>query len=348
MRSIAILVYLSVLFSGCTTAGMVSESVEPTAGKDVQYSAVYVIHADGDYLYYDNERKPRQADRKVLEEAKITGERAARGEVFIFHQLPERKILWLFPKKDRRLLHYRNGELVRTQRYSPKTDEIVLSAEAELYRRYSGETSPDSLHRFFFYFGHKIPEEGGRVYHQTLADKGMNIRKFGESVGHFLPSEDYKFDLTALSTCDNGSPSTVHFLQDHTRFLLASPQNLHLSHLDTGALELLEKEEDIPPEKLAKAMAEDTYNRLSDLQTAVTLTLYDMRQVGEYISELATAYRSYLDERDFNRYQENTDCSDLSFFNRFDAGTGIVKWYKPPAFGRKAHKKTHSGWGCVE
>ncbi len=347
MRLIA-LFSLTALFAGCTTAELITGSGQPAAGENIRYSAVYVIHADGDYLYYDNERNPRQADRKVLREAKLMGEGAAGGEVFIFHQLPERKILWMFPKKDRRLLHYRNGELVRTQRYSPRTDDPVLSAEAELYSEYSAGTTSDSLQRFFFYFGHQIPEEGGKGYHRSLPGKEMNTRKFGESLRLFLPSEAHKFALTALSTCNNGSPSTVHLLQPHTGILLASPQNLHLSHIDTRELKLLESEGKIPPVKLANAIAEDSFNRLSDLQTAVTLTVYDMERVGKYISGMASAYRAHLEEQDFNRYDESTDCSDLAFLKQFDAGSGVQKWYKPPAFGRKAGKQTHSGWGCAD
>lgn len=40
----------------------------------------------------------RQADENVPEEATAVAKNAKQGDVFISHQHPERKILWLFPR----------------------------------------------------------------------------------------------------------------------------------------------------------------------------------------------------------------------------------------------------------
>lgn len=335
---------LVILLSGCTAAEITTNS-GPSA-EDVAYTVIYIIHADGDYLYFDDDGNPREGDQKVLAEAREIGEEAENGEVFIFHQRPERKILGLFPQKDRRLVHYRSGKLIHTERYSPRVTPTLFSAEADLYDKYRYRISPDSLQTFFFYFGHEIPDKEEKGYYRSEPSIKMSIAKFADALHQFRPSGAHKFDVTGLSTCNNGSPSMVHSLHSQTNFLLASPQNLHLSHIDTDKMKLLESRQEITAEKIAAAIAEDTFSRLSELQTAATISVYEMGQIGDYIGRLDSAYRANMEQEDSLSGEGNSDCAEISFFSEFEDKVGVHSWYEAPGFGRKADKKEHSGWGC--
>lgn len=335
---------LAILLIGCTTA-----EITTGAGKSVnsiEYSIIYIIHADGDYLYFDDDGNSREGDQKVLGEAREIGEKAGNGEVFIFHQRPERKILGLFPQKDRRLIHYRSGKLMHTERYSPRDTPTLFSAEADLYDKYRHRIPPDSLQTFFFYFGHEIPEKEEKGYYQSVPSIKMSIRKFADALQQFRLSGAHKFDITGLSTCNNGSPSMVRSLQSQADFLLASPQNLHLSHIDTDKMKLLESREGITAEKLASAIAEDTFSRLSELQTAATISVYEMESIGDYIGRLDSAYQANMNFGNPLRGDGNSDCAEIPFFSEFEDKGGVHSWYEAPGFGRKAGKKFHSGWGC--
>ncbi|NGP77557.1 hypothetical protein G3570_12990 [Balneolaceae bacterium YR4-1] len=320
--------------------------------QDANYSIIYLIHGDADYLYHDSLGRALQADRKVLEEAIRVGEQAKSGEVFIFHQRPERKVLWIFPKKDRRFIHYRAGERISEKRYSPtgQSDSGTFSAEARLYDEF--KSTGDSIkHRSLLYFGHEIPYENGKGYYHSLSSTYMNTDTFSSGIQSFLPGDLKKFDLITLSTCNNGSPDMVHALKPHTRYLLASPQNLHLSHIDTEGLFILENRPDVEAREVADKLSKDSYLRLTkSIQTVVSLSVYDMHEVGQNIQGIDSTYQNYLKSGSAaDPGSDNIDCTELPFFDQESVFTeGVSIRYRPPRFGPKANKTTHSGWGCKD
>ncbi len=338
---------ISLLFS-CKPAEKITDNYQDISPEDVKYSIIYVIHGDADYLYHDSLGRSRQADEEVLAEAKRLGQNARSGEVLIFHQRPEKKILWLFPKKDRHFFHYKNGILKNKIDYSPSSENDMFSTESELLNRYRS-TEKGNLNNIFLYFGHEIPYRDGKGYHRTMPDINFNTENFARGLSSMSPNGGSSFDLTVLSTCNNGSPDMVHALQPHTQTLLASPQNLHLSHVNSGKLSVLENNPDIKSEKLAAILAEETYERLSRfIQTVISLTIYDMQQVSDYISEVDSLYRDYLYNGPIPKSEtDNTDCASLNIFESdLDFSKGLEVWYRSPRFGTKTNKKTHSGWGC--
>lgn len=338
---------ISLLFA-CKPAEKITGNHQDYSPEDVKYSIIYVIHGDADYLYHDSLSRSRQADEEVLAEAKRLGQNAKSGEVLIFHQRPEKKILWLFPKKDRHFFHYKNGTLKTKIDYSPSSEKDVFSTETELLNRFRS-TDEDSFNNIFLYFGHEIPYRDGEAYHTTMPEINFNTENFAKGLSGMLPNYDSSFDLTVLSTCNNGSPDMVNALHPYTQTLLASPQNLHLSHIDTGMLSVLETKPDIKSEKLASILAEETYNRLSRfIQTVISLTVYDLQQVSDYISEVDSLYQDYLYNGPVpDSGTDNTDCASLPIFKSdFDFSRGLTVWYRAPRFGTKAGHATHSGWGC--
>ena len=141
----------------------------------------------------------------------------------------------------------------------------------------------------------------------------------------------------------------AHALKPFTRYLLASPQNLHLSHIDTEELSMLENNPGTEPGKMAEKLSRVTYRRLTNtLETVVSLSVYDMQEIDSYIHRLDSTYRSYLNTGSpAEPGTDNLDCAALPIFgNQIMFSRGVNNRYRPPRFGRKADLESHSGWGC--
>lgn len=336
------------LFGGCKgPQEMTSDPSVNSPSADssqISYRLIYVVHGDANYLYHNKKGEGLQADEQQMKEAKEVAQKAHNGEVFIFHQQPEKKILWLFPQKDRAFLHYQNGKLVQRKKYSPGSSDRSFVAEHQLYKKFR---SPDSARSFFMYFGHEIPQQQNITYHQSRPDAKFDSDIFTKGMQSFLGKNE-KFDLTLLSTCDNGTPLMAYQLQSLSRYMLASPQNLHLSHMDTQQILRLEETPDISIDSLADAIARQTYQRLADfIETEVTLSIYNLQYADSYLATLSNAYRDYRQQESATQGErENTDCAELSFWDEELAPQEMSVFYKSSNFGRHANRKSHSGWGC--
>lgn len=304
------------------------------------YTAVYMVHADANYTFHMNGNK-FQADQEILSEAKAVGKSARNGEVIIFHQKPERKRFLFFPGKDRVWYHYKGGELVGKGKYSPYGGGI--SKEADLYRQMIGDR--DTGRKLFLYFGHEIPSKASFTYHHSQPKEVFNSEVFADEISGF---ED-EFDLMVLSTCNNGNPLTVEKLIGKTEYLVASPRNLHLSYLDTHSLNLLETRPDISTKSLADSIARNSFERLSEqLQTMITVSVYDIDAVEKYINPYADNYTNYLDSiQQKSLFTDNTDCSNLGVFEGQEIPEkGVRTYFSSTAFGRESGLEFHSAWGC--
>ncbi len=340
------------LISGCSTPGALNGTHSSEEVNEPNYSIIYMIHGDADYLYHDSLGAARQADEEVLKEAILLGKQAENGEVLIFHQRPERKILWLFPKKDRQFIYYRNGELIERKNYSPsgEVESGIFSSEARLLEEYISKTEAMD-NSIFLYFGHEIPFKNGETYYRSIGHKNMNTGTFAEGIKSMIPETRKRFDLVVLSTCNNATPNMVHALQPLSRYLLASPQNLHLSHIDSRGLTILERDAGLDAGKVADKLSQETYNRLTNsVQTVVSLSIFDMNTVKSYVQRADSMYHSYLKSiPQAGPGTENMDCTDLPIFSGWVSfNEGVKSRYRPPLFGPKADRKSHSGWGCKE
>ncbi|GAA5521716.1 hypothetical protein LQ318_08170 [Aliifodinibius salicampi] len=334
---------------GCSHTAELTRDAPPDKPINIDYSIIYYIHADADYLFHDPNGKPVRANSQVLDTALNVAENARSGEVFIFYQQPEKKILALFPRKSSMLYHYTNGEKTTQIKYRyPDGNEDFLATEAQLYNRYHFHSGDQSLQNYFLYFGHEIPNEEGTNYHQTLPNLRVNTSSFTEGIEHFLSTDQKKFDLVVLSTCNNGTPAMAYSLAPVANRLLASPQNLHLSHIDTEGLQLLEDNPETSARKVAQSVADSTFKRLKkEIQTTITLAEYDLESVGRYINDLYDRTTAFQDSTRINPYRENVDCAQFPFFDAKKYTQGITTWYRPARFGRNANTMTqHSGWGC--
>lgn len=338
----------ALIFSGCSHMSELNVDTPAGNGDAVDYSVTYYIHADSDYLYHTPDGDPIRGNSKVLTTALEVGKSALSGEVFIFHQQPERKLLGLFPRRSSRFYHYKNGQLVNKVKYLHRNKrEVFLTTEAELMTLFRTDDRTASHQNYFFYFGHEIPSENGKGYHQSLPDIDVNTASLAGGIQHFLQSDQDRFSLVVLSTCNNGTPDMAKQLIPFTDLLLASPQNLHLSHINSDIITLLDDKPAASPIQIARLMAEQTYERLSDeILTTITLTLYQLDDVEAYIGSLASFTESHQISDPHLQFQDNVDCAELSFPDTAHYSDGIETWYKPARFGRKSGHPSHSGWGC--
>lgn len=336
------------IFLGCShTSELTGDNLQENE-KDVDYSLIYYIHSDSDYLYHTPEGEPIQENSKVLNTVSSIAEEAISGEVFIYYQRPETKFLGLFPLKKSRLYHYKKGQLVNRIKYRhADKKEFFLSTEAKLLKEIRTQNRTDDHQTYFFYFGHEIPPESGKGYHHTLPDIEVNAASFATGIQNFLYSDEDHFNLVVLSTCNNGTANMAELLLPFTDAMLASPQNLHLSHFDTDAITQLEKVPDPSPIKLARIMADQTYQRLQEtIQTTITLALYNLEEVKPYIDTLTSLTSANQTSDRSKQFEDNVDCAEIYSFGSEIYRQGVETWYKPARFGRQSGRSTHSGWGC--
>lgn len=342
-------IILTALFAGCSSTHEMTKNDFAGQSNAIEYSVIYYIHADAGYLYHDSDGQPVRANSRVLDTALKIAENARSGEVFIFYQRPEKKFLGLFPQKKSRFFHYTHGQKSTEVKYRHSDKkEPFLTTEAQLYNQYRNHIPEEDRQHYLLYFGHEIPNDKGTNYHRTLPDIEVNTASFADGIRQFLITDDQKFDLVVLSTCNNGTPAMASHLVDFTDHLLASPQNLHLSHIDTEHLGLLESIPEFSSRQIAHSLADDTFRRLEDeIQTTITLVEYNLESVREYINELYDLTTAYEDTARLNPYHDNVDCAQFPFFDAEKYTSGIETWYKPAKFGRRAADSTmHSGWGC--
>ncbi len=339
---------IGLIFLGCSHTTVLTKKHLPENTAEANYSVIYYIHADSDYLYHTPEGNPVRENSDVLETAIEVGKAAHAGEVFIYYKRSEKKILGLFPRKNSRFYHYKNGQLVHLVKYRhPDKKEDFLTTEAQLMHQYRTQDRAEDHQNYFLYFGHEIPSGDKKGYHRSLPGIEVNTNTFAKGVQNFLLFNEDRFELVVLSTCNNGTPEMAELLMPFSDAMLASPQNLHLSHFDSDKMKLLESKPEISPLRLGHSMAEQTYERLeSTIHTTITIGLYDLEVIQAYINALTSLTSANKNLTRSLQFQDNVDCAEINRFQPITYQQGLETWYKPARFGRKSGTSTHSGWGC--
>lgn len=347
IRTAFIIIMFILLASGCSKTSVLLDHEPEAELPEPGYTLIIYIHGDSDYLFHDSDGNRIQADQHALQKAMNVAENAESGEVFIFHHQPAKRFLWLVPRRANDMYQYKNGEKVRHISYRRSSDEKFMEKESGFFHEYQTGRMGIDHQIYFTYFGHEIPADHYAGYNRSQADIRVDTETFTSGAHSFLEDDGQMYDLMILSSCSNGTPEMVKELDGITRYLLASPQNLHLSHMDISALNLVETDPEISAAEMALATAQDTYERLSDsIQTVISLSVYDMDAVREYVSHLNDETSRYNKEENPNPYRENIDCAGLPFFNAAEFSRGIETYFRPPRFGHRSAGNTHSGWGC--
>ncbi|WP_147303610.1 hypothetical protein [Rhodohalobacter sp. SW132] len=332
------------LITGCSTHSLVSQ--EPVPEESPDYTLFFYIHGDSDYLFHQSGGEAIHADEHALDKALNAAKKAETGEVYIFHHRAEKNFLGLIPRRKSQFYHFQNGQEIQRIKYRRSSDDLFMEAENRLHALYGSDPDPADKPAYFLYFGHEIPLEVHRGYNASHSNTVVDTKAFATGLSAFI-GEDHSYDLVALSSCSNGTPAMAKYLQETARYLLASPQNLHLSHINFTSLELLNESPDIDPGHLAEKIAAESYDRLTEsVQTVVSLAVYDLEVTGGYIEELYSKTREYLNHETPNLFKENRDCIELPFFDKDQYSDGVRLFYRPPRFGSRSSSETHSGWGC--
>jgi hypothetical protein len=322
---INIKIILIFLFSFFLTADSHSyRSVEKIA-----YRIIYIIHGDGDYLFHDREGNSHDADLKILNEALDVAANSTAGEVFIFYQKKREHFLFFFPKDDGNFYHYKNGLLETEGSYSRK-DAQGLEIESEIFSKYSA-ASDSNIKNFFLYYGHEIPAGINKSYHASYPDKIFNLKILTKGIQNFTATpalNSEKFDLVVLSTCKNGTIDAISSLSPFTNFLIASPEDLHLSHLNSESLKNINNQDEINIYNFCEYFAEKSFNELTEAtNTVVTVSLYDMSNF---------------------RMMSSAEIKEKYCGNSVANLSGIKSYYRAPLFGKDKNKISHPGIKCPD
>ncbi len=334
---------LTFIFISCGTKDIFRDDL-PVKQK-VDYSIIYLINGDGDYLYHDTKGSPHLADEDKLDEAFAVAKHCKKGEVFIFHQKESSGFLF-FHSDNGEFYYYRNGNLVNNGTYDRADSPELFKAELKLYNKFKFKEK--NRNRYFLYFGHQIPELDGKGYFASYPDKVFNINDFASAVKSF--SGDTKFNLLVLSTCHNGTPGIILKLSPFADFIIASPEDLHLSYIDTKYLENLDTLKSTGYE-FSKNFAKTAFNQLiKRTQTVVTVVLYDTKKTLEYLDSIKAIYSSVLNSIE-QKDNSSIDYLDLNAKSNLFPGNfsaGVTTFYRPPKFGINENKSKHSGWEIME
>lgn len=330
---------LLLLIGGCSSIVSVPPPTEQGADEagPLQQRLVIVVHGDAAYRYHMPDGSARAADEETLEEAFSAAQSMPRAEVFVFHQRPHDPFLGLIPRDDGTMYHFRGGRL-RHQTSYEQIRSTPLSAEAALLRTHRAPTPDSSLFTAALYYGHAVPKRAHSGYHRSRPDVAFGVQALAKGFGRLSASGP--FDAIVLSTCDGGTPHTVAALSSHTRFLLASPGDLHLSFIDA---DLLPERRPSTPSAWTHRLAEQAFARLTDrVTTAVTLATYDLEQATP--AARALAQETVPDTSTTPTGARHHSCQTV--LNRPVDTTGVRVWDRPARFGPQADRPPHSGWGC--
>jgi len=344
---------LTVLLSSCS-ADLLVEREAQRAEEDapaVPYSIVCVIHGDGDYLYHDTRGNEYKADVEALAGAKRVAMRNSRAEVFIFHQKPRKHFLFFFPLQDGEFYYYRNGRLIANELYWRDQGQSHFDPEVGLYRRFRSDDQREMV-KMFLYCGHEIPEFDGAGYDASYPDRPFTVHDLADGLQGFT-RHSARFDLMVLSTCFGSTPYTIGTLGSSARYIIASPDNLHLSYFDLhslGRLDISLRDGDV--QAFAKKFARLAFDRLTrDIQTAVSVAVFDVDRVQGFLQSVHAVYDHTLTTLQGETQAslptiERCDCADLPAYVLPAMNKGVDVFYRPARFGRSKHKQNHSGWEC--
>ena len=343
------LVIVLFLFS-CSSISLTQRGspLEEESALPPTYSMVFIIHGDSDYLYHDTQGNARRADEEALIEATMVAEQNPQAEVFIFHERHRRHTLLFFPRRDGRFYYYRHGRLIAKESYWRDQGPSRFDPEIKLYQRFHKAVQPQPV-RLFLYFGHEIPEFDGAGYDASYSHRTFTVDDLADGLKHITP-DSTKFDLIVLSTCFNGTPHTIAALAPYARTIVASPDNLHLSYFDLQPFERLDVGlQDGDMAAFTKAFARQSFDRLTeDIQTAVTVAVYDVDRVQEFLHAVDSSYENTLTTLKGQKPGsfEHCDCAEDPAYVLSGMSEGVDLFYRPPRFGRLKHKQNHSGWEC--
>jgi len=350
IRGACCVVFALILYPFSSIAPSVNgKALEPAA--PIRYSIVSIIHGDGEYAYHDSSGDEHAADEDALLKAKTVATQNPNAEVFIFHEIPQKHFLIFFPLRDGEFYYYRGGRLIDSESYRRYQDSFRFAPEIELYDRFHVEEQGGCV-RLFLYFGHEIPEFAGYGYDESHPERIFTVNDLAEGLKH-ITHDSAKFDLVVLGTCYNGTPRTIESLAPYAQYIVASPENLHLSYFDLSPLEHLETSlQSGGIAAFAKNFAQNAFDKLTkEVETAITVAVYDVDKTKPFLHYARKDYeRTMTTLATFTNVQPESiahcDCAENTAYGFKGMNDGVEIFYRAPQFGRAKSIQNHSGWEC--
>ena len=313
---------------------------------EIKSTLIFFIHGDGSYSYHDQKGKRLEADKVILQQAIAIAESCAHAEVFIFHQKPKRKWLFLIDRPDGAFYYFRDGAQLAGGSYHRRTHISELDSEIEIFKTYHDPGAQERASGFL-YFGHALSELNDASSRQSI-----NVRGLAQGMSRLLSEVDphlMKFDLVVLSACYSGTPGIVAELAPYSRYLLASPEDLHLAYLDIQPLRHFSEVGFSEVQTFAQEMAVHSFARLQEwTQTSITLAVYDIEKIAPFLHTVQTRQPVQSQNSPQPVPVEYCDCLDGPSATAELPSAGVEVYYQPPRFGRLKNKTKHSGWACWE
>ncbi|MGB2868592.1 MAG: clostripain-related cysteine peptidase [Bacteroidota bacterium] len=341
---------LSAFLLSCSTEPILQHAAQQGRGEEIplKSSIIFFIHGDGDYLYHDVSGQPIDADERAVSNARVAAQVSLHAEVFIFHEKRKKHTLWFFPQRDGEFFYYRAGRLEVQGQYWRFDDGSSFGIETELFRRYRSAGEPDHK-RVVFFFGHEIPEFDGRGYNASHENTPFTVDTLAACLREFQGGTR-PFDLVVLSTCYGGTPHTILTLSPYTRYVIASPDNLHLSYFSIPSfVEASTDSSGDAIESITERFARAAFDTLATtVYTAVSVATYDVGVVQSYVQSVDSVYNRSLSA--LKAYPvalgEHCDCGLIPELVRPEMSRGVKVFYRPPRFGQSKQTSSHSGWEC--
>lgn len=317
----------------------------------IEYSFVFQIHEDDDHSFRDlNTGKKKHGDKEAYKQAKALALSCKKCEVFIFrdmrkHTFYSAKVEYFSEGKRKKRIYHK--------RHKDEKGAVFFQKNSKKYKdHYHNPDAPkDTIKSFFIYFGHHIPEVEQEDYSKSLHHMKFSLDKLKFRLQQLGAGDagGYLFEGVILSTCQNGTPYTVGKLAKYARYIIASPENLHLSYLDVSPFLALEKAERIKTRALMESIVDQSIATFKKrgIETHTVISLYRMSPLRESLSPLVSVYEERL-KKNKKSLPNFHDCSKIKGFESLQTlKEGVYAKEIEPYFSFVKQDAPSSGWGCI-
>jgi hypothetical protein len=310
----------------------------------IEYSFIFQIHEDASYDFHTKKGEKKFGHKEAYKQAKKLAVTCTSCEVFIFREM--KKNISYSGKVE----YFLNGKRKSRLYHKREQDEKDL----EFFQKHSLnlKQKEQKIKTFFTYFGHSIPEATIEGYSHSLPHLKFGIKYLENRLGRLGAGGDsgYLFDGIILSSCHNGTPFILNRLVPFARYVIASPENLHLSYLDISPFLEIGKQKDTSTLKLLKKIIDTSMETFEQraIKTFTVLSLYQIQEIKATLAEVSLLYEKNLTEitHFFSNYKDCQEVSEISPFLK-KMSNYIYTKSNNPFFSTKPTQE-HSGLSCIK
>ena len=309
----------------------------------IQYSFIFQIHEDASYDFHTKEGIKKFGYIEAYKQAKSLALACTACEVFIFREM--QKNVFYSGKVEYFLSGKRKSRLYHKREHGEKDLEFFQKNSLKLKQK------EQKIKTFFTYFGHSVPEKITEGYSHSLPHLTFGITHLENRLKKLGAggNSGYLFDGIILSSCHNGTPFVLNRLVPFARYVIASPENLHLSYLDISPFLEIEKQKETSTLKLFKKIVDKSMETFEQraIKTFTVLSLYQIQKIKETLAEVSLLYEKNLTEST-HLFSNYTDCQEVTEISSFIERMSNYIYTKSnnPFFLTKT-TKAHSGLSCL-